>query len=156
MSVRILTDTSEEKPNVDCRCYNLIVDGSVTLPDGELVSSGNVDLQLRYVPDVYVGDMLDCNYTICGNMVTLQLKTATHNIVSTGGYYDILGLPTALRPSVEQNCAIIGESAGANTTCLLKISTLGVVTIYRTLTGADFSSTGVSGIPFGQVISYSL
>ena len=156
MSVRTLTDTSVEKPKVNCRCYNLIVDGSVTLPDGELITSGNVDLQMRYTPDTYLEDMLDCNYTICGNMVTLQLKTLIHTIVVTGGLYEILGLPVGLRPTVEQNCAIIGESAGANTTCLLKISTAGAVTIYRTLTAADFSSTGVSGIPFGQVITYSL
>lgn len=156
MSVRILTDTSAEKASTDCRCYNLIVDGSITLPDDEIIESSSVDLNLVYSNDSYTQALSDCNYSVCGNMVTLQLKQATHTIVSTGGNFTITGLPTSLRPALQQDIPILGESAGAVLMCILRISTGGVVTIYKGIPPDVFSSSGVAGLPYNITVTYSL
>lgn len=139
--------------------------GGNTTADSNLGTISSVGLSQYYVGTFSVtfqgaftsGQAKTITYTRIGRMVTLSIPTTTAaasnaaTINNTG-----TAIPSSLRPAASTKWAVNGvfDNSGADINSAMQIDTSGIITVYGTAAGGNFTASGTAGWDRALSVTY--
>lgn len=161
MSAHILTEISDVAPlNVNTRVHNAYIDGTLLFPSSSgqtgfnYYGSSPATISITY--NSIAANTMSASYVRVGNNVTIHLRAFSYTVPAGATTFIGSGVPTAIRPSVEFRAPIIVQDNGTVQMGSIAVSTGGSIVIYSSVAGANFATSGSSGLPFDAHISYTL